>query len=118
MTYLLTSHEDHYQNVVIYLLKQKKERKIVNLTKRRRKPCNTNCFVRIINLSNYNLSNQENQNLKLGLNYYFIDKNKDFQRFLAANIESLAYNIKNYKNCCNLRTFYIETFIIMSVTKI
>ena len=117
MTYLLTSHEDHYQNVVIYLLKQKKQN-IVNLTKRQRKPCNTNCFVPITNLSNHNLSNQEKQKLKLGLDYCFIDKNKDVHRFLAANIESLMYNIKNYKNCRNLTTFYIETFVIMSVTKI
>ena len=31
---------------------------------------------------------------KAGLDYCFVDKNKDVQRFLAANSESLAYNIK------------------------
>ena len=74
-----------YQNVVIYLLKQK----IKRLTKRKRKPCSTNYSVPIINLSNYNLSNQEKKPLKVGLDYCFVDKNKDVCRFLAANIESL-----------------------------
>ena len=101
ITYLLTAHEDHYQNVVIYLLKQKKQ-KIVNLTKRKRKPCNTNYFAPIINLSNYNLPNQEMQKLSLGLEYCFVDKNKDLQRFLAANIGSLAYNIKGNINDKNI----------------
>ena len=36
-----------------------KNQKIVSLIKRKRKPCNTNYSVPIINLSNYNLSNQE-----------------------------------------------------------
>ena len=92
VTCLLTSHRDHYQNVLIYLLKQKIKR--VNLIKRNRKPCNTNYSTPIINLSNFNLSSQKTQQLKLGLNYCFVDKNKDVQRFLAANMESLADSIK------------------------
>ena len=39
--------------------------------------------------------------MKLGLDYCFVDKNKDVSRFLAANMESLADNVKgniNYKN--------------------
>ena len=51
-------------------------------------------MVPIINLSNYNLSNQEKQKVKLGLDYCFVDKNKDVQRFLTANIDSSAYNLK------------------------
>ena len=54
----------------------------------------TNYYVSIINLSNYNNSNQERQKLKLGLDYCFVDKKKDVQRFLAAGIWSLAYNMK------------------------
>ena len=48
-------------------------------------------FVPIINRSSYNLYNQ--QQLKLGLDYCFVDKNKDVRRFLAANMEFLAGNI-------------------------
>ena len=42
----------------------------------------------IINLSNYNLSNQERQQFKLGLDYCFFDKNIDVWRFLAVGIFS------------------------------
>ena len=71
-----------------YLSFKTKNQKIVNLIKRKRKPCNTNYSVSIINVSNYNLSNQERQQLKPGLDYCFVDKNKDVRRFLAANMES------------------------------
>ena len=50
--------------------------------------------VPIKNLSNYNLSSQEVQQLKLGFDYRFVDKNKDVQRFLTANMESLADSVK------------------------
>ena len=76
-----------------YLSFKTKNRKIVNLIKRKRKPCNTNYSAPIINLSDYNLSIQETQQLKLGLDC-FVDKNKDVQRFLAANMESLADSVK------------------------
>ena len=59
----------------IYLLKQKLKRWLLNKTKE--KTCNTNYSVLIINLSNYNLSNQEKQQFKLSLDYCFVDKNKD-----------------------------------------
>ena len=72
-----------------------KNQKIVNLIKRNRKPCNTNYSTPIINLSNYNLSSQKIQQLKLGLDYCFIDKNYNVQRFLAANMESLADSVKD-----------------------
>ena len=78
----------------LYLSFKTKSQKIVNLIKRKRKPCNTNYFVPIINLSNYNLSNHEKQQLKLGLDYCFFDKNKDVRTFLAANMEHLADNVK------------------------
>ena len=77
-----------------YLYFKTKNQKIVNLLKRKRKPCNANYSVPIINLSNYNISDQQRQQLKLGLDYCFVDKNKDVQRFLAANMESLADSVK------------------------
>ena len=108
ITSLLTSSEDHYQNVVIYLLKQQQQQqqqqKIVNLTKCKTKSCNTNYYVPIINLSNYNL-----QKLNLGFDYCFADKNKDVQRFLAANIGSLAYNIKG--NISDKNTEHFHEFL-------
>ena len=78
----------------LYLSFKTKSQKIVNLIKRKRKPCNTNYFVPIINLSNYNLSNHEKQQLKLGLDYCFFYKNKDVRTFLVANMEHLADNVK------------------------
>ena len=93
-----------------------KNQKIVNLIKRKRKPCNTNYSVLIINLSNYNLSSQETQQLKLGLDYCFVDKNKDVRRFLAANMESLADSVKGIIDHKNLEHFheflhgYTDTF--------
>ena len=89
-----------------YLSFKTKNQKIVNLIKRKRKQCNTNYSAPIINLSNYNISSQETQQLKLGLHYCFVDKNKDFQRFLAANIESLADSIKRNINHKNLEHFH------------
>ena len=53
-----------------YLSFKTKNQKLVNLINRKRKPCNTNCSVPIIKLSNYNLSNQERQQLKLDLEYF------------------------------------------------
>ena len=55
------------------------------MIKRERKPFNTNYSVPIIKLSNYNFSNQERQQLKLGLDYCYVDKNKDVRRFQTAN---------------------------------
>ena len=46
------------------------------------------------------------QKLNLGFDYCFVDKNKDVQRFLAANIGSLAYNIKGNINDKNIEHFH------------
>ena len=89
-----------------YLSFKTKNQKIVNLIKRKRKQCNTNYSAPIINLSNYNISSQETQQLKLGLHYCFVDKNKDFQRFLGANMESVADSIKRNINHKNLEHFH------------
>ena len=42
------------------------------------------------------------------MDYYFVDKNKDVWRFLAANMESLAQNIKSniyHKNLEHIHEF-------------
>ena len=85
-----------------------KNQKIVNLIKRKRKPCNTNYPIPIINSSKCDLSSQEKQQLNLGLDYCFVDKNKDIWRFLAANMESLADTVKvniDHKNLENFHKF-------------
>ena len=65
-----------------YLSFKTKYKKVVNLLKHKTKP------------SNYNLWNQETHQIKFGLDYCFVDKNKDVRRFLAANMESLACSVK------------------------
>ena len=89
-----------------YLSFKTKNQKIFNLIKHKIKPCNTNYSAPIINLSNYNLSNQERQQLKFGLDYCFVDKNKDIWRFLAANMESLADSVKGNIDHKNLEHFH------------
>ena len=61
--------------------------------------------VPIKNLSNYNLSSQEVQQLKLGFDYRFVDKNKDVQRFLTANMESLPDSVKGNIDHKKFKTF-------------
>ena len=56
----------------------------------------------IINLLNYNLSNQERQQLE----YCFVDKNKDVGRFLVANMESLSNSVKGNIDHKNLEHFH------------
>ena len=92
--YLLTSHDDHYQNVCYRSFKTKNQ-KIQN---------NTKYSVPVINLSNYILL--EKQQLKLGLGYCFVDKNKDVLKFLAANFGSLADSIKANIDDKNLEHFH------------
>ena len=77
-----------------YLYFETKNQIIVHLIKHKRKSRNTNYYVPITNRANYYLSNQERQKLKLGLYYGFVDKIKDFWRFLAAKIKSLVDIIK------------------------
>ena len=62
-------------------------------------------FSNTLNLSNCNLSNQEKQQLKLGLDYCFLNKNENIQRFQATNMESLADNVKGRVDHRNLEHF-------------
>ena len=46
-----------------------------------------------INLSHIELTLEESKQLNLGLEYSFVDKNKNIKKFLAANFESIADRI-------------------------
>ena len=70
----------------------------------------------MLNLSNYNLSNQERHQLKLGLDYCFVDKNKDVWRFLAANMESLVGSVKGSIDHTNLEHFHVAIQIFLPIT--
>ena len=88
-----------------YLSFKTKNQRIDDLVKQKKKPCSTNFFVPILKLSKFNLSNQENQQLILGLHYYFADKNKDVWKFPVANMESSADSIKGRADHINLEYF-------------
>ena len=49
--------------------------------------------VLIVNLTKYILSIVERSQLELGLEYGFINKSKDQQKFLAANLESICQKV-------------------------
>ena len=49
--------------------------------------------VPIVNLTKYILSIVERSQLELGLEYGFINKSKDQQKFLAANLESIFQKV-------------------------
>ena len=72
----------------------------------------------MIILSNYDVSNQERQQLKLGLEYCVVHKNKDVPRFLATNIESLAESVKDnidHKNLEHFHNFYLAIKIFLPI---
>ena len=50
----------------------------------------SNYRVPIINLSDYQLSEVEHKQLQLGLEYSFVNKNRDLKKNLAVNLETLA----------------------------
>ena len=69
-----------------FITKNKKIYKLINLKQKYDK---INFAVPIINLSNYRLNHEEINQLKLGLDYSFVDRNKNVKKILAANIESI-----------------------------
>ena len=50
----------------------------------------TKYSIPVINLSTYHLKDIEYQQLKLGLDYSYIGKNKNTRKFRATNFETLA----------------------------
>ena len=51
--------------------------------------------VPIINLSHVELTEKERRTMSFGLDYSFVDKNKNIKTLLAANLESLADSVNN-----------------------
>ena len=66
-----------------------KNKKLFNLTKRRTKE-NVDYKVLIINLSNCQLNEKEYDQIKMGLNHCFINKDKNIKKHIAANMESIV----------------------------
>ena len=67
-----------------------KNKKLNFLLKKAERKATIKYSVPVINLSTYHLKDIEYQQLKLGLDYSYIDKNKNTRKFLAANFETLA----------------------------
>ena len=67
----------------------------------------TKCSVPIINLSTYRLKDIEFQQLKLGLDYIYIDKNKKTRKFLAANFETLAQRTSDSVEAHRLEEYHV-----------
>ena len=67
-----------------------KNKKLQFLFKKADCKTTTKYSVAVINLLTYHLKDIEYQQLKLGLDYSYIDKNKNTRKFLAANLETLA----------------------------
>ena len=68
-----------------------KNNKIANLIKKKPVPSYPEYQVPIINLSSHELTEEEYQQLKFGLNHSFINKNKNIKKDIATRMESVAY---------------------------
>ena len=62
--------------------------------------------VPIINLSDYELSEVERKQLQLGLEYSFVNKNRDLKKNLAANLETLASQASSFVDHTKLEDFH------------
>ena len=82
-----------------------KNKKFFNLTKRKTKE-NVDYKVPIINLSNYQLNENEYNQLKMGLNHCFINKDKNLKNHIAANMESIAYITSDKVDQTDLENFH------------
>ena len=66
----------------------------------------SNYRVPIINLSDYELSEVERKRLQLGLEYSFVNKNRDLKKKLAANLETLASQASSFVDHTKLEDFH------------
>ena len=66
----------------------------------------SNYRVPIINLSDYDLSEVERKQLQLGLEYSFVNKNRDLKENLAANLETLASQASSFVDHTKLEDFH------------
>ena len=82
-----------------------KNKKFFDLTKRKTKE-NVDYKVPIINLSNYQLNEKEYNQLKMGLNHCFINKDKNLKNHIAANMESIAYITSDKVDKTDLENFH------------
>ena len=67
-----------------------KKKKLKCLFKKAERKTTTKYSVPVIYLLTYHLKDIEYQQFKLGLDYSYIDKNKNTRKFLAANFDALA----------------------------
>ena len=101
-----------YNNVVKSLSKERiesfktKNRKIYKLISIKHRFNKINFEVPIINLSNYRLNYEERNQLKLGLDFSFVDRNKNTKKFLAASMESVAYMASSKVQSTELEEFH------------
>ena len=63
-------------------------------------------FLKLINLSDYGLSEVERKQLQLGLEYSFVNKNRDLKKNLAANLETLASRASSFVDHTKLEDFH------------
>ena len=66
----------------------------------------SNYRVPIINLSDYELSEVEHKQLQLGLEYSFVNENRDLKKNLAANLETSASQASSFVNHTKLEDFH------------
>ena len=83
----------------------KKNKKIYNLLKSKNNTT-TNYTVPIINLSSYILSDAEYNQLKSGINYSFVNKDKHMRKYIAANMGCLASSTSKYVDQSKLVYFH------------
>ena len=66
----------------------------------------SNYRVPIINLSDYELSELERKQLQLGLEYSFVNKDRNLKKNLAANLETLASQASSFVSHTKLEDFH------------
>ena len=78
---------------------QTKNKKLKRLIKQKVKNSNVNNFsVTAINLSSHVLTEKEQNHLKYGVKYRFIDCNRNVKKYLAAELETLDLQNLIYKS--------------------
>ena len=103
-----------------------KNKKLKFLFKKAERKITTKYSVPAINLSTYHLKDIEYQQLKLGLDYSYIGKNKNTRKFLAANFETLAQRTndaveahrldKDHEVCVVIQTFLLKMYFKRKTT--
>ena len=66
----------------------------------------SNYEVPIINLSDYRLSEIQQKQLRLGLEYSFVNKNQGLKKIFTANLETIANQALLFVNQTKLQNFH------------